>query len=286
MFAVRFLLSALFGIFAILLFVFPVQAQSDFFERSLPWPAYPRRIVSLSPATTEMLFAVGAGNQVVGVTRDCNYPPEAQRKNQLGRFGQISLESLIRLQPDLIVVTRDMRQVLSPLRRLPVPVLALDTSTVKQIGSNLQWLGQITGHRKQGEDSARLFQQRLRALRQRIPQRLAAPRVFYLLWDRPLISAGARSFIGDILNLAGARNLAPVSQAPFPHVSLEYLLRINPDFLILPESVASRIVLHQGPLQSLRAVRQKQVLSLNDDMISRPGPRVLNALEQIIEFLY
>lgn len=279
-------LLSLLLLFLLTMPAFPVQAHADLFGRSLFWPAVPRRIVSLSPGTTEMLFAVGAGFQLVGVTRDCNYPVEARQKKQLGRFGQVPLEALVKLRPDLIVVTRDMARVLSPLQRLPVPVLALESPTVKQIGFNLQVLGQITGHPEQGRAAARLFQQRLQALRQRIPQHLPAPGVFYLLWDQPLISAGSRSFIGDVLTLAGSRNLSPISQAAFPHVSLEYLLKANPDFLVLPETVASRIDLRRPPFQRLRAVQQGRVLRLNDDLISRPGPRVLQALEQIIAFLY
>jgi iron complex transport system substrate-binding protein len=107
-----------------------------------------------------------------------------------------------------------------------------------------------------------------------------------LLWDQPLISAGPQSFIGDVLQLAGARNVVPQLQAPFPHISLEHLLKTNPDVLILPETVANRVKLNRSPFDQLQAVKQKRILLINDDLISRPAPRVLDALEKIVKFLY
>ncbi|PIQ24246.1 hypothetical protein COW36_10525 [bacterium (Candidatus Blackallbacteria) CG17_big_fil_post_rev_8_21_14_2_50_48_46] len=274
-------------VFGLWLFIsFPAWAFDDFFGRSLVWPAHPQRVVSLSPATTEMLYAVGASAQLIGVTSDCNYPVQARQKKQLGRFGNVPLETLVKLKPDLILVTADMKRVLAPLKRLKVPVLALETPSVAQIGRNLELMGQVTGHAPQGKQAAQAFQERLQRLRARIPHQKTAPRVFYLLWDQPLISAGSHSFIGDILNLAGAENAAPPSQAAFPHVSLEHLLRRDPDVLILPETVAPRIHLERPPFERLKAVKKGRILRINDDLISRPAPRVLDALELLIRFLY
>ena len=112
------------------------------------------------------------------------------------------------------------------------------------------------------------------------------PGVFYLVWDQPLIAAGSASFIGDVLRLSGARNLVPDATQPFPHVSLEYLLKSDPEVLILPESLASRIQLNRSPFNRLQAVQGHRVLRLPDDLISRPAPRILQAMSQIIDFLH
>lgn len=264
----------------------PVHAApQDLFGRKLTWPKQPRRIVSLSPATTEMLFAVGAGPQLVGVTDDCNYPAQARSKKSVGRFGSIQLETLVKLQPDLILVTADMQKVLTPLKRLPVPVLSFSSAGVNQIGHNLKTLGNTVGHPAEGIKAAQAMQSRLRKIRANIPKQVA-PAVFYLLWDQPLISAGPQSFIGDVLQLAGAHNVVPQVQAPFPHISLEHLIKTNPDVLILPETVAARVKLNRTPFNRLKAVQTKRILLINDDLISRPAPRVLDALEQIVRFLY
>jgi len=260
-------------------------APTDLFGRKLKWPSAPRRIVSLSPATTEMLFAIGADNQVVGVTEDCNYPPHVRGKKSVGRFGAVQLETLIKLQPDLILVTSDMQKVLTPLKRLQVPVLGFSSASVSQISRNLKQMGNAVGRPAQGLKAAQAMQTRLAKIRSKIPKR-PAPSVFYLLWDQPLISAGPQSFIGDVLQLAGAHNVVPQVQAPFPHISLEHLLKSNPEVLILPETVANRVKLNRSPFDRLRAVKQKRILLINDDLISRPAPRVLDALEKIVNFLY
>ncbi len=260
-------------------------APADLFGRKLKWPSAPRRIVSLSPATTEMLFAVGAGGLLVGVTEDCNYPPQARSKKSVGRFGAVQLETLVKLQPDLILVTSDMKKVLTPLKRLQVPVLGFSSASVGQISSNLKQIGSAVGRPAQGLKAAQAMQTRLAKIRSKIPKR-PPPSVFYLLWDQPLISAGPQSFIGDVLQLAGARNVVPPLQAPFPHISLEHLLKTNPEVLILPETVASRVKLNRSPFDRLQAVKQKRILLINDDLISRPAPRVLDALEKIVNFLY
>jgi iron complex transport system substrate-binding protein len=265
----------------------PVEARpvSDLFGRSLNWPQTPKRIISLSPATTEMAFAVGAGTQVVGVTQDCNYPPQARNKKQVGRFGAVQLEALVKLQPDLILVTADMKKVLTPLQRLKVPVLGFSTSGVAQIGNNLKLLGAVTGHLQAGQTAAENMQKRLKQIQKRIPKDIH-PSVFYLLWDQPLISAGPQSFIGDVLRLAGAHNSVPSVQAPFPHISLEHLIKADPEVMILPETVAGRVQLQRMPFNRLQAVKKGRILKINDDLISRPAPRVLDALEQIVNFLY
>lgn len=266
----------------------PLTAQAapaDLFGRQLKWPAMPRRIVSLSPATTEMLFAIGAQQQLIGVTADCNYPPQARSKKSVGRFGAVQLETLVKLQPDLILVTADMQKVLTPLKRLQVPVLGFSSTGVGQISSNLKTLGAVVGHPAEGLKAAQAMQTRLAKIRAKIPKG-PTPSVFYLLWDQPLISAGPQSFIGDVLKLAGARNVVPQVQAPFPHISLEHLLKANPEVLILPESVATRVKLNRSPFDQLTAVKQKRILLINDDLISRPAPRVLDALAHIVNFLY
>jgi len=258
----------------------PLQAAEDYWGRSLTWPAVPQRILSLSPATTEMLYALGAEAQLVGVTHDCNYPPQASSKNQVGRFGQIRLETILKLKPDLILVTSDMGQALEPLRRLSVPVLAFKTPDVEAIQQNLLHLGRVTGKHAQAQQVVSQMQQSLKGLK---PPTKALS-VVYLVWDEPLMTASNHSFIGHILRLGGGQN--PVqAQAPFVHYAQEALLKADPDVLILPSSLAAKIQLNRPPYDRLKAVKQKRILTIEDDLISRPGPRVIQAIQQIHTYL-
>lgn len=267
---------------SLLLWSQPAQALKDHWGRSLKI-ANPQRIISLSPATTEMLYAIGAQSRLVGVTEDCDYPSTAQQKIRLGKFGQVPLERILKLKPDLILVTADMGKVLQPLKQLPVPVVALQTPTVAAIEQHLLALGQLTSHQQQAQQQIQTIKSALKALKT-WPQK-QRKKVFYLVWDQPLMTSSNSSFIGDVLRLAGAENIVGAQQAPFLHYSLETLLKKNPDVLILPRSVAARVNLERPPYNRLKAWKQKRVLIIEDDLISRPGPRVVQAITQINHYL-
>lgn len=256
-------------------------AVADHWKRSLKWPVRPLRIVSLSPATTEMLYAIGAEKQVVGVTDDCNYPAATAQKKRLGRFGQIQLEKIIQLKPDLVVGTADMGQALTPLKRLPVPLLAFQTPHLAAIETNLLELGRVTGHLSEAQRHI----QSLKARQAKLVPLTRRPGVLYLVWHEPLMTATPAGFIGQVLERAGGRNVVGAHKAPFIHYSLESLLKADPEVLILPASLKGKVVFTQAPFNRLKAVKRQQILFLNDDLISRPGPRVIQALEQIHHYL-
>ncbi|MEZ0370247.1 MAG: ABC transporter substrate-binding protein [Candidatus Sericytochromatia bacterium] len=260
----------------------PGTAAEDYFKRPLKWPAIPHRILSLSPATTEMVYAVGAGKQLVGVSNDCNYPAEAAKKTKVGPFGKLQLESIVKLKPDLIVATADMGQALEPLRRLAIPVIAFKTPNVAAIENNLLELGKLTGHLPTAQKQVDGLKARLTHVQ---ANKLKAPSVFYLVWDQPLVTATPGSFIGNVLTLSGAKNVVAAGKAPFINYSLESLLKANPDVLILPKSVAGRLKLDKPPFSRLKASQAKHIMTIEDDLISRPGPRVIQAIEKINAYL-
>lgn len=266
-----------------------VQASpiwQDAFHRTLAIPKAPTRIVSLSPATTENLFAIGAGAKVVGVTADCNYPPQARQKNTVGKFGHVQVEKLLHLKPDLIVATADMMPILAPLKSLTIPVVTLATPSLNSIANHLRMLGQLTGQAPQGQTAANQLEQAIKKLTQPLQSIKKRKTTFYLVWDKPLISASNSSFIGDVLRQSGADNVVGTTTAPFPHYNLERLLKQDPDTLIVPRSVATRLQLTAVPFARLKAVKHQAILRIDDDLISRPGPRIVNAMSQIIHFLY
>ncbi len=252
----------------------------DLWQR-MPVPTAPRRILSLSPATTEILFAVGAQKEVVGVTHDCNYPPAAQRKTKVGRFGNILLEKILKTRPDLIVVTADMQSRLEPLRALSIPVLALDTKTLTDVMHNVSLLGALTGHAAQANGLVARWQRQMARLNPVKP----APSLFYMVWHDPLMTTSPQSFIGDLMQRAGGQNVIQQAGAPFLRYSTEKLLKANPEVLILPLSLSRQLQLQQPPFNALQAVKNQRVLVLDDDIISRPGPRVFSALHRIHHFL-
>lgn len=251
----------------------PVQASGDFWKR-MPLPVKPQRILSLSPATTEILFALQAESKLVAVTDDCNYPAAAKNKPSVGRFGNILLEKIAKTSPDLIVTTADMQSRLEPLKALSIPVLALQTRHLQDLMDNTQTLGQLTQSTARANTLVKQWKASMPLLRSRPPS------TFYMVWHDPLMAASAQSFIGDLITKGGGKNVVTAS-APFLRYRLESLLKADPQLLILPKSLARQLDLSRAPYAKLQAVKRKHILVIDDDIISRPGPRSFEALRQI-----
>jgi iron complex transport system substrate-binding protein len=249
------------------------NAATDMWKR-MPLPSKPQRVLSLSPATTEMLFALQAESKVVAVTDDCNYPAAAKKKPSVGRFGNILLEKIAKTRPDLIVTTADMQSRLTPLKALSIPVLALQTRHLQDLMDNTELLGKLTQHTPRAK-------QLIHQWKTNLPAPLAHPPTsFYMVWHDPLMAASDQSFIGDLILKGGGKNVVHAS-APFLRYRLESLLKADPQLLILPKSLARQLDLSRPPYSRLKAVKQKHVLVMEDDIISRPGPRSFDALRQI-----
>lgn len=265
---------------------------TDRLDRRVSFDAPPQRIVSLTPSITEVLFAVGAGDKIVGATKYCNYPPQAA---ELPRVGGGTLESLnqeviIGAEPDLVLCKWDNHlPLLKNLERLGIPVLALGPETLAELYDQTRMLGRITGNLPQSERLIASMQRRVDAVTARIPTE-NGPTVFYQVWDDPLMTAGPNSFIGELLSLAGMRNLFEETPIRYPKVSPEVVVAGNPDVILAPSTHATPVtaesILGRAGWGGVRAVQEKRVYVIDGDSVSRCGPRLVDALEEIVGVVY
>ncbi|WP_299463306.1 ABC transporter substrate-binding protein [uncultured Gimesia sp.] len=259
----------------------------------------PVRIVSLLPSHTEILFAIGAGEQMVGCTTYCNYPAETEqlKKVALSSPGSVSLEALVALQPDLIFLGGDYQRLLADqLSKLQVPVLSFESQSVADIEHSIRGISRSTGHVESGETLIRKIKQDIAALQARVKpyQKQGEPRVFYQVWDQPLMTAGPASFIGELIDLIGGENVFADVEIAYPQVSEETLILRNPDVILMPyvkggptDVAASLRTLNARPgWKEMNAVKNKRLYIIEDDLISRPGPRVVQGLQKIAQALY
>lgn len=266
---------------------------------------FPQRIVSCMPSITEMLFAIGLDKRIVGVTLNCNYPPAALRKEKVGRE-VMNVEKIISLKPDLVVMLKSAQpSEIEKLKKrgLPrqaggLPVMTIDPQTVHGVMTAIIELGKATGNNQQAEKLVAQMQARLgkvrRAMgrvqdspaRQKIAQRES--RVLVIVGVNPLVVVGGNNFIADIIKTAGAKNVAAKLRGPYPQYSFEQLVKDDPDAVIVVKNVVlgEKEIYNDKRLQKLRAVQNKRVLVIDADIISRPGPRVVDAVEIIANFLY
>lgn len=267
---------------------FPVTATGDD-GRAVTLAAPPRRIVSLSPGHTEVLYAIGAGELMVGVDEFSDYPPEAARLPRLA-YSNVNLEQLVALDPQLVVAVTRQKAAVLEMEKLGLTVLYLtEAGTVQGILDRVRLLGKVTGRGEQAERVAQGMQERIAGVQRRLEGVSQGPSVFYEL-SPELYTAGPDSFIGDILAMLKLRNIAADVPLPFPKLSVEKVIADDPEVVVLadPEAGETPETLRARPGWSgMRAVRQGRIVVIpNRDIIHRPGPRVVEGIEFLARQFY
>jgi cobalamin transport system substrate-binding protein len=267
----------------------------DGLGRKVTFPRAPERIVSLAPRNTELLFAIGAGDRVVAVTSFCNYPPEARRRERIGGFSSESqsLEQIVALKPDLVVADDEFQwPVITELERLGVPIVSLGAESLAGLYRELDLLGHLTGHEN---DAARLTE----GMKRRVEQVAATARtikpeqrvtVLYHVWSEPLMTAGPSSYVGELIAICGGINMVGDAREPYPYISQEVLLARDPEVILAPSVEAEPMTVERLRTRpgwsNLRAVRNNRIYLIDGDLISRCGPRLVDALEIMARALY
>jgi iron complex transport system substrate-binding protein len=261
---------------------FPVTA-TDALGRSVTVRATPRRIVSLSPNVTEMLFALDLDQ--------CDYPPAATRKPKVGGYATMSVERIIALRPDLVIAARGVPMpVVKALDKAHVLLYTIDPKSVSQVLSAIRAIGRVTGATAPATRVASSMQRRIDVVTRRVGATPVSqrPRVYFQLWDNPPWSAGPGSYAADLIARAGGANIAHDLRG-FRPFSAEALVARDPQVVILASMGAgyeaeARAFSRRYP--TLAAVKSGRVFVINQDLINRPGPRVVEALEQIADRLH
>lgn len=270
-------------------------AVTDILGRRVTVPAPAQRIVSLAPSITEQLFAVGAGDKVVGVTLYDNYPPQVQQLERVGGYvaKSISVEKILSLKPDLVLSRGAIQQaVVTALERVGIAVVAIEPQTVEEVYAAMALIGRLTGQEQPAAQVVADMQQRVSHVRDQVAMIPKEQRVtvFYKAYDEPLITVGPTTFIGHIIELAGGINIFADRHESYPQISAEEVLRRNPAVILGPttrDGNLSRAQTLQRPgWQHLAAVQNHRIHLLDDDLVSRPGPRLADALEAVARALY
>ena len=270
----------------------PAAAQitlTDDLGQRVVLTSVPRRIVSLAPSITETLFAIGAADQVAGVTTYCNYPDLARTKPRVGGMVSPSMEAIVALAPDLIVVSTEgnLREDAERLRALSIPLFVTNPRTLAGIESSIEQLGVLTGH----EDAARQLAARMRARDDVLRRRVGSSRVRALLLVsvQPLMAVGSRTFLAELLEAAGARNLAADAVGTYPVFSREAITQMDPEVvLVMSDAFADTAVLPSlfPEWRMLTAYRNGRIVRIDADLVSRPGPRAVEGLEELYNALH
>lgn len=252
----------------------PHDVATDDFGDTVVVAQAPRRIVSLNPTTTELLYAIGAGGRLVGRTTYDRIPPEVTRVADLGPGLRPNVEAVLAARPDLVVLygSEDNRDAARRLRAANVPTVAYRVDRMADFARVTLALGRITGD----TTAARVTVDTVgRTLAATLASTLSLPhpRVFWFLWENPLLAVGGGSFLNEMLKVAGGRNVYDSLPAPSPAVSFEDLLRRDPD-VVLASPEARAKMLADPRWRTLRAVREGRVLVFDTTIVNGPSARV------------
>ena len=260
---------------------FPITV-TDEAGNAVTVPAEPERIVSLSPSHTEILFALGLGGRLVGTTTYCNYPPEVADTPRVGGFSDVDLEQVVGLAPDLVLAsTIHSTEVVPRLEELGIAVFVVNPPTVLAVLDSILTIGFITGQARAAAVLVAEMQERIDAILEAVAG-AAKPEVFWELGP-DLYTAGPGSFIDDLITLAGGKNVAADAQSQWPQLSAETIIVKDPEIIVLADhnygETAAMVEARPG-WADVAAVKEGRMVELaNDDVFSRPGPRIVEGLE-------
>lgn len=251
------------------------------------------RYISLAPSTTEILFALGLDEEIVGVSSYCNYPEKAKSKNSVGDFSRPNIEQIISLKPDYIFCTGlEQAPVISELKQLNLKVYVADPTNIEELFSSILEIGKITGREKEGINLIKNMESEIEEVTSKVNliPLLMRPKLFIEIWNDPLMTAGSGSFVDELITLAGGINIAHDTKRPYSIFSAEEVIKRNPDCIILAymqSELPLKIIGERLGWRRIQAVKNNCLYNdIDPDTLLRPGPRVVVGLKEIHKRLY
>ena len=255
--------------------------------------AKPLRVISLAPATTEILFALGLDDEIVGVSQYCNFPEKALTKEQVGSMSSPNIERIMALKPDIVFMTGlEQEPTIAKLRQLNIKVFVSDPPNIEELYSSIDNMGRLVGR----ENEAAEIISRMKADIAAISDKVAPiplnerPKVFVEIWNNPIMTAGKGSYIDDLINIAGGINIAGDTKRPYSYFNVEEVIKRNPDCIIMGymDKIDGReLTAKRFGWENISAVKNGRVYNdINPDIMFRPGPRVVEGIRQIHKRLY
>lgn len=250
--------------------------------------AKPQRIISMSPSNTEILYALGAGDRVVGVPTYSDFPEEAKSKPSIGGYHAPDIEKIISLSPDIVVANGTIQtKYIRILEQMNIRVVSVEPKTMPEILAAIDIISEAIGEQERGQTLHAALAEQLNAV-QHLTAHSPPKRVFVEVWDAPLMTVGNQSFINDMINQAGGINVAADHNVDYMPCDIETLYNYNPEVYIIISHNRDdmRSLITKADLADITAVKNKQIFPMVDDLFVRPGPRSFTGLMKLAEILH
>jgi len=266
----------------------PTQYVFDDLGRLVGFNGTPERIISLAPSNTEILFALGLGDKVMGVTSWCDYPPEALAKEQVGEYDTPDMEKIVALDPDLILVSYGTSmEVIDGMVALGLTVFGIKSTDLDDVLNDIRTIGEITDKEMEAQALTSEMESRIQAITDQTAGLEQRPKVFYIVWgdeSSALWTAGSDTFIHELIEKAGGVNICQ-NITGYSTISIEDVVAHNPEVIITTE-LSYDWAINSTDLAATNASQTDRIFTCDDDIVQRPGPRLVDGLEWFAFFIH
>ena len=259
--------------------------------REVTFPFPPKRIISLAPNITEILFSLGLDEEVVGVSIHCNYPEKAKSRVKVGSYISVDFERVISLRPDLVIATGagNTREMVERLERLGIPTYAIFPKRFDDVLQSIRHLGQVVAKEKEALSIIESMQRRKERVVERT-KNLSRPKVFLQIGEAPIVTVGKGSFGDDLIRLAGGENISGNDREMYPRLGMEEILKRSPEVILIssmnPKGDYERAFREWERWKMIPAVKQGRIYLIDSDLIDRPSPRIIEGLEEMARLIH
>jgi iron complex transport system substrate-binding protein len=255
-------------------------------EIKLAKPA--ERVVSLAPANTEIIYALGAESKLVGVTTYCDYPEKAKEKEKVGDFANPNVERVISLNPEVVLATGGIQKgVTERLEKVGIKVFIVDPKNFEQLYQDIEKVGEMLGLREKAQELVKEMQKKVSRVEEKAKD-LPKLKVFFEIYSQPLMTAGQETFIDDMIRISGGLNIGAAAGEGYPQFSEEELLNEDPDvYLAVKGSMNDPAeIKKRAGYRGLKAVKEGKVYVVDDNLVTRPGPRLVDGLIEVAKAIH
>jgi len=266
---------------------------TDQIGREVTIEEQPERIISLSPSNTEILFALGLDDKIVGVTDYCDYPEAVADKEKIGGYSDPNIEKIVSLQPDLLIANEVHLKYIEELEKFGIPSVVIEPKDFDEVFDGIEIVGKAAGRHKEATSLVEDLTARVKKVEEMVGEIPSdrRPKVLYELWHTPITTAGPGTYVDDIIHRAGGENIAKDAGKEYPQYSQEMIIAKNPDIIIFsyhgtPGGETEESIMKRPGWDSINAVKNKKVFYVDENLVQRATPRLVDGLEQFVKIIH
>ena len=245
------------------------------------------KIISLSPAATEILYEIGSEDLIIGVSSYCDYPIEAINKKKMGSFEAPDIEKIFLNNPDIVFLDSNIQiSIISQLQNLGIKIISLNAKTFEDILQNIKIIGQVTSNEYNSLNLCKQMNEICSEIYLKVKYCDHKPTIFFEVWDNPLMCAGSETFIYHVILISGGKNIINLNIKDYSRYNLEVLIYNNPEIYVINSHNNIDNITNRLEYNNIQSIFNKNIFIIDENIISRPGPRIIIGIESISNILH